>query len=245
MELYIVTIDTTFAKKLGNSIQNYGICLANDTTNARERFLLPLRGKLPPNVLGDIFPYVYAYKLDLITKNLNEQNPLWSYVQANPNKEYGQQTKAPFYFSNTDGAEVIAEPNKPQVQQAPPAQVTTPTVVEFKPPEGVTDPVQIAMLKTIFDLTQEVKTIKTQGVGQTAPRKVSVQDLEARFHAPAVAGDQGLNPSSIPIPEVSSVVSFPKGKIDQTTLERLKANIQKSRFEDVDDNGGNLNSGTN
>ncbi len=239
MELYLVTVDTTFANKLGKSLQNYGICLASDTTMARERFLMPLRGSVPPTVLGELFPYVYAYKLEDITSTLNEAHPLWSYVSSSNNRELGQQTKSPFFSQAAFQAPAQAE--VAQVQPMAPIAPPAPVVEEFKPPEGVTDPVQIALLKTVYDLTKEVKNMKAQGA---APAKVSVQDLESRFRAPAVAGDKGLDPRSIPIPNVANVTEFPKGKIDQQTLDRLRQNMTKSRFEDVDEGFG-PQSGTN
>lgn len=237
MELYLVTIDTTFANKLGKSLQNYGICLASDATMARERFLMPLRGTVPPTVLGELFPYVYAYKLEDITNTISETHPMWSYVSSSNNRELGQQTKSPFFSQAAFQEANVVPQAQPQAPVAPPA----PVVEEFKPPEGVTDPVQIALLKTVYELTKEVKNMKAQGA---APAKVSVQDLESRFRAPTAVGDKGLDPRSVPIPNVANVTEFPKGKIDQQTLDRLRQNMTKSRFEDIDEGFG-PQSGTN
>jgi hypothetical protein len=235
MEMYIVTLDTTFANKLGKSLQNYGFCLASDANMARERFLQPLRQRVQPNVLAELFPYVYAYKVSDIVDTLNEQHPLWTYASPLNTREVGQQVKTP-YFSNS------LQPVEAPVQ-AEPVVASAPVVVEeFKAPEGLTDPVQIAMLKMIHDLSKEVKSLKNAPA--VAAAKVSVQDLEARFRAPTSVGDRAIDPNSVPIPDIASVTSFPKGKIDQKTLDRLRSNISKSRFEEEDE-GGNINSGTN
>lgn len=241
MEIYLVTIDTTFANKLGKSLQNYGFCLASDANMARERFIHPLRQKVPSHVLADIYPYVYAYKLSDITANLDETNPAWSYVSTTTKRELGQQIRAPFTLANKPEA---TEQVPPTIVETPKEVTPTPEpVAEFKPPEGVTDPVQIAMLKAMFDMAQEIKTLKSAKPAATAG-KVSVGDLEARFRAPAAVGDKALDPSRVPIPQVSGLTEFPKGKIDRETLARLQANVSKSRFEDMDDGFGG-NSGVN
>lgn len=244
MEMYIVTLDTTFANKLGKSLQNYGFCLASDANMARERFLQPLRQRVQPNVLAELFPYVYAYKVSEIVNSLDEQHPLWTYVSPSNDRKHGQQVKTPFFFNTLQPIEAPPQVDieRPRVDPEAPVAITPAVVEEFKAPEGLTDPVQIAMLKMIHDLSKEVKSLKNAPA--VAPTKVSVQDLESRFRAPTTAGDRAIDPNSVPIPEIASVTAFPKGKIDQKTLDRLRSNISKSRFEDEDDNG-NINSGTN
>lgn len=243
MELYIVTLDTTFANKLGKSLQNYGFVLASDANMARERFLQPLRQKVPPHVLAEIFPYVFAYKLSDVTEGINDQNPIWSYVPTSQGRSPAQQVRTPFisaaFQQPHQEQNVFQQPEPTAAPVAPPA----PVVEEFKAPEGVTDPVQIAMLKTIHDLAKEVKSLKSAPAQGTA--KVSVQDLEARFHAPAAIGDRAIDPNSVPIPDVANVTVLPKGKIDATTLARLRQNISKTRFEDVDEPGGGVSAGNN
>lgn len=238
MEMYIVTLDTTFANKLGKSLQNYGFCLASDANMARERFLQPLRQRVQPNVLAELFPYVYAYKVSEIVDSLNDQNPLWTYASPSNDRKHGQQVKTPFFFNNLQPIEVPI-----QVESVAQVPITPVVVEEFKAPEGLTDPVQIAMLKMIHDLSKEVKSLKNTPV-VAASTKVSVQDLESRFRAPTTTGDRAIDPNSVPIPEIANVTAFPKGKIDQKTLDRLRSNISKSRFEEEDE-GGNINSGTN
>jgi hypothetical protein len=246
METYLVTIDTTFANKLGKSIQNYGFCLASDSNQARERFLMPLRNRVPPQVLGELFPYVYAYKLSEITGNLNEQNPIWSYVATSNSKSVGQQVKSPFMSQAFEHSKVEApvSTSEPTITTVVPPIPAPAIVEEFKAPEGVTDPVQLAMLKTMFDMAREIKTLKTNQAAGSGPSKTSVEDLEARFRAPAVAGDRGLDPHSIPIPQVNGLIELPKGKIDSVTLQRLRANIVKTRLEDMEEQGG-FGAGTN
>ena len=241
MEMYIVTLDTTFANKLGKSLQNYGFCLASDANMARERFLQPLRQRVQPNVLAELFPYVYAYKVSEIVDSLNDQHPLWTYASPSNVREHGQQVKTPYFSTSLHSTEVST-----QVEPVAPAPVSVAPVVveEFKAPEGLTDPVQIAMLKMIHDLSKEVKSLKNTPVVAAASTKVSVQDLEARFRAPTSVGDRAIDPNSVPIPDIASVTAFPKGKIDQKTLDRLRSDISKSRFEEEDE-GGNINSGTN
>ena len=238
MELYIVTLDTTFANKLGKSLQNYGFVLASDPNMARERFLQPLRQKVPPHVLAEIFPYVFAYKLSDITDGLNEQSPMWSYVPNSQGRQIAQQVRTPFISAafQPSQQEQVQQPQQPQQAPVAPIAASAPVVEEFKPPEGVTDPVQISMLKTIHDLAKEVKSLKSAPTQGQA--KVSVQDLEARFHAPSAVGDRAIDPSLVPIPDVANVTVLPKGKIDATTLARLRQNISKTRFEDVDEMGG-------
>ena len=238
MEMYIVTLDTTFANKLGKSLQNYGFCLASDANMARERFLQPLRQRVQPNVLAELFPYVYAYKVSEIVDSLNDQNPLWTYASPSNDRKHGQQVKTPFFFNNLQPIEVPI-----QVESVAQVPITPVVDEEFKAPEGLTDPVQIAMLKMIHNLSKEVKSLKNTPV-VVASTKVSVQDLESRFRAPTTTGDRAIDPNSVPIPEIASVTAFPKGKIDQKTLDRLRSNISKSRFEEEDE-GGNINSGTN
>lgn len=245
MELYIVTIDTTYANKLGKSLQNYGICLAADENAARERFLMPLRQRVQSQILAELFPYIYAYKLSDITSTLNEQNPLWSYVPTSQQKVIGQQIKAPFMSKQFSNPEVVVANN--EVAPTPTTPVEQPKVEvkeEFKAPEGVTDPVQIAMLKTMFDMSQEIKRLKNAPSAPAAPAKVSVADLESRFHAPITTnGDRPIDPRSIPVPEIPNVVALPKGKIDTVTLQRLRQNIVKTKLEDIDDVG--MDSGSN
>jgi hypothetical protein len=185
---------------------------------------------------------VYAYKLSDITANLDETNPAWSYVSTTTKRELGQQIRAPFTLANKPEA---TEQVPPTIVETPKEVTPTPEpVAEFKPPEGVTDPVQIAMLKAMFDMAQEIKTLKNTKPVAAASGKVSVGDLEARFRAPAAVGDKALDPSRVPIPQVSGLTEFPKGKIDRETLARLQANVSKSRFEDMDDGFGG-NSGVN
>lgn len=233
MDIYLVTIDTTYAQKLGKSIQNYGFCMALDVNSARERFMLPLKSKIPPTVLGEIFPYVYAYKLSDITADLSETNPMWSYICVDGVAKVGQQTKSPFF---TQALKPV-EPPPIAPAQAPVAQKP----VEFTPPEGVTDPVQIALLKTVFDLTQQVKDLKSQPAQQ---QKVSINDLETRFRAPQAVGEKGIDPRSVAVPEVAGVTVIPRGKIDQETMMRIKSNLVRTRLEDTEDHGG-INAGTN
>ena len=242
MEIYLVTIDTTFANKLGKSLQNYGFCLASDANMARERFIHPLRQKVPSHVLADIYPYVYAYKLSDITSTLDDSHPAWSYVSTGQKRELGQQLRSPFTLANRPEATEQVPPANPveAVEKPKEAAPVVEVVAEFKPPEGVTDPVQLAMLKAMFDMSQEIKTLKSAKPAAAASGKVSVGDLEARFRAPAAIGDKAIDPSRVPIPQVSGLTEFPKGKIDQQTLDRLRANVSKSRFEDMDDGfGGN------
>jgi hypothetical protein len=245
MELYLVTVDTTFSNSLGKSLQNYGIVLANDANMARERFIQPLRQSVNPQILGALFPYVYAYKLEDITSQVTDKKVMWSYVSRSPVRFKGQQVKTPFMsenFDNTevdsngvDGGEVVAPP-KPV---APP----TPVVAEFKPPEGVTDPVAIAQMKMMFDMLQEVKSLKASANAASTggvQGKVSIEDLERKFHAPATtAAVEGaapsIDPNRIPVPTIPNVTSFPKGKIDRETLLRLRANIVKTNLEYVDE----------
>lgn len=243
MELYVVTIDTTFAKKLGNSLQNYGFCYASDHNAARERFLSPLRQRVPPTVLAEIFPYVYAYKLSDITSTLSESNPLWSYVPSTQQRQHGQQVKTPFVSQAfQEQAPQHVEPTSAPVVTPPPVvEQPVAKVEEFAPPEGITDPVQIALLKTLHDMKNEIKQLKTaQAAAPAAGGKVSVQDLESRFRAPPVVGDKPLDPNAVvPVPDIPNVVVLPKGKIDTVTLARLRQNIVKTRLEDMDDVGPN------
>jgi hypothetical protein len=236
METYIVMIDTTFAQKLGKSIQNFGFCLATDVNNARERFILPLKGKISPHILGELFSYVYAYKLDDITGQLSESNPVWSYICTSASPTVGQQSRTPFLTQSLKA--VDSTPAAPVAPSAPIA----PAPAEFKPPEGVTDPVQIALLKTVFDLTQEVKGLKSQPAGGAA--KPSIDDLESRFRAPQAVGEKGIDPRLVTVPEVAGVTVIPRGQLDMETKQRIRSNIVRTRLEDADDMGG-FNSGTN
>jgi len=233
MELYLVTIDTTFSQKLGKSLQNYGICLASDPNNARERFIQPLRTRVPPNVLADIYPYVYAYKLSDITETINDQHPMWAYVSNSQNRSVGQQTKYPFFVPVPNTIE-----SPPPIQEVQPTAPPIPIVEEFKAPDGVTDPVQLAMLKTMYDMAKEIKSLKSAPSNPQTGSKVSILDLESQFRAPPPAsimpGSSPLNVNSIPVPQVPHVTSFPKGKIDRETKARLEQNMRPSNFEVID-----------
>jgi hypothetical protein len=238
MEIYIVTLDTTFAQpKLGKSLQNYGLCLASDANNARERFIQPLRQMVPPHILAELFQYVFAYKLTDITESLNEQHPMWAYVSTSPARKLGQQTKLPYVSSTFDNPDETIKNQDVAVAPAPIVAPPQPIVEEFKAPEGVTDPVQLAMLKTMFDMAKEIKTLKSAPAA-AAPTKVSILDLEAQFRAPPIAshmpGSAPIDVNSIPIPQVPHVTTFPKGKIDRETKMRLEQNIRKTNFEVID-----------
>jgi hypothetical protein len=232
MELYLVTIDTTFANSLGKSLQNYGFVLASDANMARERFVMPLKSSVQPQILAGLFAYTYAYKLSEITENVSEDIPIWTYVSNNPKRKKGQQVKTP-YFSDVFKTEEIIEPSK---EMTKPVEV----IEEFKAPEGITDPTVLALLKSNFDMMKELKNLKSNP--QVQPKesaKKIVAELEGAFRAPPplrteIPGTPGLDPRNIPIPQVNGVTSLPKGKIDRTTLERLKQNISHSNFEVID-----------
>ena len=90
-------------------------------------------------------------------------------------------------------------------------------------------------------MMKEMKNLKSaqQQVQPKESAKKIVAELEGAFRAPPpvrseIPGTPGLDPRNIPIPQVNGVTSLPKGKIDRTTLERLKQNISHSNFEVID-----------